>query len=409
MKQIIVGIISMIFLNSCSTTSSEVVKKSKLQRELSPKATQSELQALVNSNNQFAFSLFEQLDKSDENSFFSPLSVTQALMMSYAGTDTETKQQMRDAMKLTLDDTRIHEVYNKLDLALNDTSDEHVVSIANSIWPSLDFDFEQSYLDTVMVNYGASLKTLDYKNSAKSSTDTINNWVEKKTNNKIKDLIPQGAINDNTKMVLSNATYFKGSWKKEFLEKDTKKESFTQLDGTEKQTEFMHQSDVFSYFEDRDFQAIKLRYKKDKTSMLVLLPKNDTATLSQTKLDDIQKSFQRYRVTLSLPKFKLTTNSMQLIEPLKSLGIELAFDSSRADFSKLSKTPGLFITNMIQKAFIEIDEKGTQAAAATAVLIGVTGFEEVPTATMSVDKAFYYLIVDDATQSILFLGHMVSI
>ena len=409
MKQIITAFISMILLNACSTTSSEVVKQSKLQRDLSPKATESELQALVTSNNRFAFSLFEKLDKEDENSFFSPLSVTQALMMSYAGTAGETKQQMRKAMSLNLADTRVHEVYNKLDLALNNTSENHVVSIANAIWPSSDFTFEQSYLDTVMVNYGASLKTLDYLNNPKNSTDSINNWVEKKTNSKIKDLIPQGAISQHTKMVISNATYFKGNWKKEFSQEQSKKEMFTQFDGTLKESVFMHQSDVFSYFEDGTFQAIKLPYKGNKTSMLVLLPKDDTQALSAEKLNDIQNSFQRYRVTLSLPKFKFTTNSMKLAQPLKSIGIELAFDSNRADFSKLSKTGGLYISNIIQKAFIEVDEKGTEAAAATAVLIGTTGIEEVPQAIMSVDKNFYYLIVDEATQSILFLGHMKKI
>jgi serpin B len=402
MKEIITALVGAMLLVGCNSTSSKQDEvSSKLQRDLEPKVSEEELSQLVTDNNKFAFSLYQNLNDAQNNTFFSPVSISHALMMTYAGAEGETKEEMKTALGLTLDDTRIHESFNKLDLGLNTNDQTHIFNIANAIWPSRDFEFEQNYLDAIMVNYGASLKTLDYTNSPEESRKTINSWVEEKTEDKIKDLIPEGAITTMTKMVLSNATYFKASWEHPFNTDNTQRGIFN----TEQEIDFMNQTEVFPYFEDENVQAIKLDYQGSKSAMIILLPKVDTFTPSTF---NIQESFERYRVSLKMPKFKFTSDSISLTDTMKTLGMKLAFDSDRADFSNLSQKGSIYISNIMHKAFIEVDEHGTEAAAATAVLLSTTGIEIVPNAQMSIDKPFVYMIVDNETGQILFLGHMLK-
>jgi serpin B len=403
MKQIINTLIGAMLLVGCnsSTTSSNIDIKSKLKRDLNPDVTQSELTQLVRDNNKFAYSLFENLDSREESTFFSPISITHALMMSYAGASNNTKQEMKTALNITLADDRIHESFNKLDLGLNFNEKTDIFKIANSIWPSKDFKFEQSYLDSIMVNYGASLKTLDFTHKPEDSRKTINRWVEENTEDKIKDLIPKGAIDSMTKMVLSNATYFKGEWEHTFDPKNTKEGFFND----DKKIQFMNQTEVFSYFEDENIQAIKLTYKTRKNSMIILMPK--TESFIPTTFD-IDEKFKKYRVTLKMPKFEFTSTSISLKKTMVNLGMKDAFVNGVADFTIMDKSRSLYISDILHKAFIKVDEQGTEAAAATAVLLKNTGFIEVPTANFTIDKPFYYVIVDDESGQILFIGHFIK-
>ncbi len=401
MKEIITALVGAMLLVGCNSTTTEQNEIiSKLQRDLEPKVSDTELKQLVNDNNKFAFSLYQNLDSSEENTFFSPISISHALMMTYEGAGGETKAEMKTALGLTLDDTRVHEAFNKLDLGLNVNDETHIFKIANAIWPEKSFKFEQNYLDTIMVNYGASLKTLDYANSPEVSRKEINSWVEDKTEDKIKDLIPEGAINSMTRMVLSNATYFKGEWEHTFNPDQTEKGFFNDIE-----TDFMNQTEVFPYYEDDNLQAIKLGYKTGKSSMVIFLPKVDNLTPTAFNIED---SFERYRVTLKMPKFEFTSASISLTDTLKTLGMKSAFNSNEADFSFLSRSDSLYISDVLHKAFIKVDEQGTEAAAATAVLIATTGFEEAPSVNLTLDRPFIYQIIDNETKQILFMGHMIK-
>ena len=405
MKQIITALVGMTLLVSCnSTTSQENEVLSKLQRDLNPQVSETDLKQLVSNNNKFAFSLYQNLHTNQNNTFFSPISISHALIMTYAGTSGETKKEMKTALNLSLDDTKVHASFNKLDLGLNINDDTYIFKLANAIWPSQDFKFEQNYLDTIMVNYGASLKTLDYSTKPDESRNTINNSIAEKTENKIQDLIPKGAITPMTKMVLSNATYFKGSWEFPFDPNDTEKGIFD----NSIETDFMSQTEIFSYFEDENLSAIKLGYKKQKSSMIIILPKDETFNISESIVQHIQNNFIRHNVTLKMPKFKFTTDSISLTNTLESLGMKLAFDSTKADFSNLSQTSSIYISDILHKTFIEVDEYGTQAAAATTTLLSTTSQEIVSDAQMSLDKPFIYMIVDDQTRQILFLGYMLK-
>ena len=390
MKEIISAFVGAMIFLGCSGETNEL--ESKLQRELEPKTSKAQLSQLVADNNKFALTLYQNLESNESNTFFSPISISHALMMTYAGASGETKQEMKRALNLTLDDDSIHKAFNRLDLDLN----TDIFKIANSIWPSKSFEFEQEYLDTIMVNYGASLKTLDYQNQPEESRITINKWVEEKTKDKIKELIPEGAITQMTKMVLSNATYFKGEWEHVFNPENTENGLFN----NSVDVEYMNQTEIFPYYEDDSLQAIKLDYKSGKSSMIITLPKGDSY--------DIKGDFTRHRVTLKMPKFEFSSNSISLSKTMKTLGMKSAFDRDKADFSLMSKSGSLYISDILHKAFIKVDEHGTEAAAATAVLIDTTGFEEVPTATLTLDKPFIYQIVDNETGQILFMGHMLK-
>jgi serpin B len=404
MKQIIFAVITLLLFVGCnSTTSKQIETKSKLQRELNPVVNQTELKELVEGNNEFAFSLYNELNQENKNSFISPLSISHALVMTYLGANGETKDEMRMALGLMLDDSRIGDVFNKLDLELNVDDQDHIFQITNAIWPSNDLLFEEKYLDDIMLNFGAGLRTLDYKKDPEGSRVKINDWVASKTKNRIQDLIPKGAINSLTKMVLSNATYFKGKWEYPFDEKNTQNGVFNDTIDVE----YMNQTEVFPYYEDENLQAVKLRYKTGKSAMIIILSKNKSQPiLSKKLLQMINDGFKRYRVTLKMPKFKFTSDSISLTESMKKLGMNHAFYSDKADFSKISKNADLYISDILHKTFIKVDEYGTQAAAATAVLIEVTGIEDLLNANMTIDKTFTYLIIDEPTEQILFLGQM---
>ncbi len=395
MKQIITAFVGAMFFLGCGSETNEL--ESKLQRELEPKVSKTQLSQLVKDNNKFALSLYKNLDSNENNTFFSPISISQALMMTYAGASGVTKQEMKTALKITLDDDSLHKAFNKLDLGLNINDDTDIFKIANSIWPSKSFEFEQNYIDTIMVNYGASLKTLDYQNKPEESRKTINRWVEDKTEQRIKDLIPKGAINSMTRMVLSNATYFKGEWKHVFNPDNTQKGSFN---NTIEDVDYMNQTEIFPYYEDASLQAVKLDYKTGKNSMILILPKEDTY--------DIKGDFTRHRVTLKMPKFEFTSDSISLTDTMKTLGMKSAFNRDEADFSLMSKSGSLYISDIMHKAFIKVDEKGTEAAAATAVLIATTAIEEVPSVELTLDRPFIYQIIDNETGQILFMGHMLK-
>ncbi len=386
------------------------IKESSLERNFNPTVETNQTNILVKNNNTFAFNMFKELQKDEnENIFFSPYSISQALVMTYAGAKDNTKTQMASALHFDENDSKLHNTFNALDLHLNHSDENYTLSVANAIWPQKDFRFLESYLDTIKVNYGAKVRLMDYVNNTENSRKIINDWVEEKTHDRIKDLIPEGSISADTRLVLTNAIYFKGKWQKEFDKELTKDETFTLEDNSTIQTPLMHQIESFLYVENVNFQAIELPYKQDKSSMLVILPAKGKF---QEVLTDINSTFDiastnlKYkRINLKMPKFEFTTGLYDLSKHFVELGMSDAFDGNLADFSNMSGQKDLVISKILHKAFIKVDEKETEAAAATGVIANGTSIPilEEPI-DLFVDRPFILFIKDQMTNQILFIG-----
>jgi len=401
-------------LASCGSSSEtpsqvEANQTSSLQREYNPQVTTTELSTLAQNNNAFAFDLFEQLHSTegDSNIFFSPYSISQALVMTYAGANGETKTQMAQALHFEQEDNILHSAFNALDLSLNSDDGNYTLDVANSLWVEQNFTIKMNYLDTIMLNYGAGLHLVDFINETEATRVAINRWVEQKTRDRIQELIPKNMISPYTRLVLVNAIYFKASWINKFYADATTNEDFTLTDNSIKSTPTMHQTDHFNYSETDRYQAIELLYTTYKSSMLIILPKEGNfktvlSTLSSS-YDESIGALSLTKVALSLPKFEFTTKLYPLSQMLQSLGMIDAF-SEIADFSGITDET-LFISEVLHKAFIKVDENGSEAAAATAIVMETTGIgleEEI--IDMDISRPFIFFIQDRNTHQILFMG-----
>jgi len=397
-----------------NTDENIVLLESKLERDLNPKVSENELKTLADNNNKFAFEIFEKLSQSEEsNIFFSPYSISEVLALVYAGAKGETKTEMASVLHFDIDnEEQLHRSFNGLDLHLNYSDEEYTFSIANSLWPQSGYPIMDSYLDTLKVNYGAKIRSLDYKNRAKGSRETINNWIEDKTNGRIKDIIPQGSLNNSTRLVLTNAVYFKGQWRAEFSKSATQNDTFILLDGSTKQIPFMHQPEwYFDYMKSDNYQAINLPYRpfdEDKTSMLIIVPKNgkfenvlnNITSIYQETNDNISST----NINLKMPRFEFTTEVYQLNKYLIALGMSHAF-LDIADFSNISNGEKIKIDSVSHKAFIKVDEKGTEAAAATVATAVAESLQIKPEPIdFYIDRPFIFFIKDNLTNQILFMG-----
>jgi serpin B len=388
--------------------------ESKLQRDTNPYVSDEDFVKLATNNNEFAFDMYHQLSNSSFNIFFSPLSISEALVMSYAGADGSTKTQMAQALKFSLDDDTLYSAFNKLDLHLNrnDTNNSYIFSVVNALWPEKSYSFEQSYLDTIKTSFDSGLRLMDYLNESEKSRTIINDWVQKSTNEKIQEIVPPGAIDQHTKLVLTNAVYFKAKWAKEFNLQNTIKREFTLLNGEKKDVDMMYQHDGFIYSEGENYQAATLPYKGGSSSMVIILPKEGSFEEISNSIDnDFLKTLEDNKtfatLNLSMPKFEFTVEE-SLISPLNSLGINDAFTHS-ANFSKMSKTNDLFISDILHKAYIKVDEDGTEAAAATSIMFATTGIVvNVIQRDMNLNRPFIFFIKDNFSGQILFLGNILD-
>jgi serpin B len=362
--------------------------------------------------------MYHQLKKNNQNLFFSPLSISEALAMTYVGAAGETKAQMAKTLHFKMSDYHLKYAFKGLDAHLKsfNTTKDYTLRTANAIWPEKSFSIKKSFSDDVKMYFGSKSAAMDYKNSAGKAKNSINNWIAKQTNNRILNIIP--SIDPNTKLILTNAVYFKAKWLHEFAKKETDKKPFYLHGNQETEVDMMHQSMYFKYAEGSDYQAVVLPYKTQGTSMVVILPhkgKYDRVVrkLARHTLDNIKKEAStEYKVVLSLPKFKITTETMNLVDNFKALGMKRAFDSS-ANFSGISDDKGLEITQILHKAFIEISEKETEAAASTVVMIGVTSvgpYAPPPPKikVVNVNRPFIVIIKDEETGQILFMGNIVN-
>jgi serpin B len=395
----------------------QVVGSSK-SRLLAPEVPAGDAEALRAGNAAFALDLYQVLraeaERQGENIFFSPHSISIALGMTYAGARGNTEAQMADALHFTLEQEKLHPAFNQLDLALRsraEPSGEDAngfrLSVVNSIWPQKDYPFLPDFLDVLGVHYGASLYLLDFISDPEGSRLVINDWVAGQTENRIQDLIPEGVISALTRLVLTNAVYFNAAWQTPFDEADTTEGAFTRLDGTEVTVPMMRQTADMDWASGSGWQAVALPYEREELGMALILPDDFEAfesSLDLAALDAILDALSLHSVDITLPKFSFDS-SFSLKDALISLGMTDAFDD-RSDFSGMDGSLDLYIEAVLHKAFVDVNEAGTEAAAATAVVVNWRGLPE-PTAIV-LDRPFLFLIWDGPTGAILFLGRVVD-
>lgn len=392
------------------------LRRSESERDLAPDVSGVELNELVSGNTSLAVDLYRSAQETEGNIFFSPYSITTALAMAYAGARENTATEMANALHFTLDDNKLHAALNALDLQLasraediDEEGDAFELTVANSMWGQRNFDFLDTYLDRIAMNYGAGLRLVDFVAETEASRVTINDWVEEMTRERIQDLIPAGVLTVDTRLVLTNAIFFKASWKTPFPEGQTRDGTFYLPNGTETTVPMMSNDATYGQYQGDGFQAVELPYLGEQLSMVVIVPDDGAletveTALSPELLAGVFAGLQPARLLLRFPKFGFEFN-LPLKERLLGLGMVDAFDGSRADFSGIDGRPQfLFVQDVLHKGFIAVDEKGTEAAAATAVVIGI---ESLPP-SLTVDRPFLFLIRDIPTGSVLFLGRVVD-
>ncbi len=378
-------------------------------------ADDSEIEAVVDGNTRFALHLYSRLKDEDGNLFFSPYSISVALAMTYAGARENTAQQISQTLRFPLEPERLHAAFEKLEERLEALQEEGNIQleIANSLWPHKSYPILEEYIGLVRKYYGVQITPLDYAADVEAARRAINEWVEGKTKDKIRDMIGPGVLDALTRLVLVNAIYFKGNWADQFDEDLTKEAPFYLLSGGSTQVPMMKQQERFGYAEHEDLQILQMPYAGDEVSMLVLLPKNVDgladlqSALTEESLEKWITSIRKKEVLVFLPKFKVTSQ-FRLDDVLASMGMPDAFDPRKADLSGIDGEPHrLYIGAVIHKAFVHVNEEGTEAAASTAVGFTLASVPE-PVPTFRADHPFIFVIRDNSTGSILFMGRIVD-
>lgn len=385
------------------------------ERVTNPSVPASDLDAAVDGNNAFALDLYQQIRAEKGNLFYSPFSISEALAMTYAGARGQTETQMAKALRFTLPQAQLHPAFNAIDLALASRGQGAAgkdgkgfrLKIANALWGQMGHPFQAPFLDTLAQSYGAGMHVVDFAKSAEPSRVLINEWVAKKTEDRIKNLLPKDSISSDTRMVLTNAIYFNAAWANPFKPADTKLADFTLGDGSKVQVQTMAQNQDLAYGDGADYAAVSLPYDGGELSMVLILPPQGgldafEASLTPARLTTILGGLSTHSVAITLPRFKIES-SLSLGEQLDKLGMPDAF-SEAADFSGIDGKRDLSISAVVHKAFVDVSETGTEAAAATGVVVGVTSAP--PPAEIHLDHPYLFLIRDNATRTILFLGRV---
>jgi serpin B len=362
-------------------------------------------------NSQFAFSLYKEIGKTPGNQFISPYSISTAMAMTYAGAKGETRDEMSQVLGLSPEQGKVDSDFRNLNYALFKKSKDIEVKTSNALWMQENFTFREDYKKIITENYSGALNTADFKNdkNREAAIVKINGWVNGETNGKIIDLIPPGSLSSLTRLVLVNAIYFKGNWQNKFSENNTADGIFYS-DGQKQVTiPFMHGEFDVRYLELDDLKGVELPYVDNKYNMLILLPKKNDGLASlesQLTYDNYQQwisMMMKEEVTISLPKFTLT-ESYNLENTLQSMGMTQAF-SDQADFSGITGKPDLKISKVLHKAFIEVNEEGTEAAAATGVVM-VEKSARHEKLSFTADHPFIFFIRENTTGTILFMGRV---
>jgi serpin B len=370
---------------------------------------------VVAGNNAFAVALYGQLRNQAGNLFFSPESISTALAMAYAGARGDTASQMAKTLHFTLPPGQLNPAMGALLGDLNTTHQNYQLSVANALWAQQGYTFLDAFLNLLKTDYGAGLNQVDFKGATEAARLTINQWVEKKTQDKIKDLLQPGALRSDTRLVLTNAIYFKGDWETQFDKAQTKNEVFYLSTAQTATTPLMHREGGFSYFDGGSFQALEIPYKSKELSIIIFLPK-DRSGLPALEQSLTAPNLQQWlhqlgpvpKVIVTLPKFK-STQQFELSATLRAMGMPAAF-AAGADFSGMTGRRDFAISEVIHKAYIDVNEEGTEAAAATAVTMRALAMRPVEQAPpiFRADHPFVFLIRDNRSDSILFMGRMAN-
>ena len=386
---------------------------------------------VVNGNNEFAFDLYAKLKDQKGNLFFSPFSISTALAMTYGGARGETAEEMAKTLHFTVDEVHLHPIFTSLNKELNGDgkSRGYQLSVANSLWGQKGYNFLPDFLKLLENNYGAEMNEADFKKAPEEARQNINKWVEKETHEKIKDLLKRGTLDESTRLVLANAIYFKGNWASQFKKDQTKDDAFRIAVDQKISVPMMCQKEKFEYMEGDDFQALKLPYIGEDLSMVIFLPKQMDGLAKLEKsfggrlLRWLPRSTSIEVVEVYLPRFRIEKD-FGLKKTLSAMGMPLAFDGDpsdgkMADFSKMAKFPatlfggdpeaGFCISEVIHKAFVEVNEEGTEATAATAVTMAGGGSAIQPEVKLfRANHPFIFMIRDNKSGSILFMGRVVN-
>jgi serpin B len=422
MKKILVVVLALALvlhvIISAQPAAGEVLKSDR-ERITSPDVSTSEQALLVEGNSAFAFELYQALKGEEGNLFYSPYSISLALAMTYAGARGETAEQMAATFHFLLEQDRLHPAFNWLDAELatrgegakGKDGEGFRLNIVNAIWGQKDYSFLSGFLDVLAENYGAGLRILDFINETEQSRLAINDWVSEQTNGRITDLVPPGAIDALTRLVLTNAIYFNAAWAYPFNDKLTAEGSFHVLDGGQVTVSMMRQTQSFGYTAGDGYQAVELPYDGGELSMVILLPEAGNfedfeAGLQAQQVDDILNDLQPTEVALTMPKFEFQSE-FSLKDTLAGMGMPIAFSPNEADFSGMTGNRELFISDVVHKAFVAVDEAGTEAAAATAVIMNLTSVPPPPV-EVTIDRPFIFLIRDIETGAILFVGRVMN-
>jgi serpin B len=404
-RKFLLFIFLLIFLSGC-TNISEISTPIKADDS---GATVEGVNNVINANNQFALDLYLKLEDEESNIFFSPYSISVALAMTYEGARGKTAEEMQSVFYFPEDENIRRSSFAKIYNLVNKKNKKYELHTANALWAQKDYKFLDEYINAIKKYYVGKVTNVDFAKATENARLTINKWVEEQTNNKIKDLIPPGVLNALTRLVLTNAIYFKGLWVKQFDKKETREEDFKVSPEKTVKVDMMSMTgEEFNYYETEELQIIELLYEGEDLSMLIILPKENylkslEESLSLEKLAELRNSLSEQQVDVYIPKFKFETKYF-MVKTLKEMGMPTAF-SMDADFSGMDSTKDLFIANVIHQAFIDVNEEGTEAAAATGVVMELKA--AMPT-VFRADHPFIFMIQERETNNILFLGRVID-
>ena len=361
---------------------------------------------IATANNAFAFDMYSMIKSDVENVFFSPYSIFTAMAICYDGAEGSTKEQISNVFYYPLSKPVLEGSAKEMIDTINSDNDAYDLETANALWVLEEYPLNEQYVFNAENYYDGMITPLDFTRQPEESRLIINSWVEKKTNDKIKDLLAEGIIDENTRLVITNAVYFNGTWLQEFEEAGTRKKVFYLSDGQEKKVDTMYAIETYNYGKDENAQILELPYKGDDISMYIILPSKNNIEEFENDLtlgyyNELKDKLYSDEVKILLPKFTFEARA-KLNEPLQDMGIVDAFDSGMADFSGISASDGLFISEVIHQAYIGVNEKGTEAAAATVIAME----DSLPyyKYEFTADHPFMFFIEDKRTGCILFMG-----